>query len=77
VFEPGAAPAPRRCPARLHGILTEGLSGASAQEVLEVPDDFYTRMGLAEIISSQRLRGMAAIMQRVKRQIGERTATSI
>ncbi|CAN5461772.1 SufE family protein [soil metagenome] len=59
------------------GILAEGLSGASAQEVLEVPDDFYTRMGLAEIISSQRLRGMAAIMQRVKRQIGERTATSI
>src|SRR4051794_35978081 len=29
------------------GILSEGLAGASADEVLRVPDDLYAQMGLA------------------------------
>lgn len=51
------------------GILSEGLEGATRDEVLAVPDDFYDRMGLSEVISHQRLRGMGAILARLKRQV--------
>ncbi len=51
------------------GILAEGLAGASAGEVLAVPDDLYTRMGLAQTISPLRVRGGTAVLGRLKRQV--------
>lgn len=51
------------------GILSEGLTGASAEEVLAVPDDLYQRMGLAQAISPLRVRGGTAILGRLKRQV--------
>jgi cysteine desulfuration protein SufE len=53
------------------GILASGFEGATAEEVLTTPDDFYERMGLTEVISGLRLRGMSAILFRLKRQVRE------
>jgi cysteine desulfuration protein SufE len=51
------------------GILAVGLNGASVEEVLAVPDGFYAEMGLHEVVSPLRLRGIGAILARVKRQL--------
>lgn len=56
------------------GILAEGLAGASAEQVLAVPDDLYQRMGLAQAISPLRVRGGTAILARLKRQVREQIA---
>jgi cysteine desulfuration protein SufE len=59
------------------GILHAGLDGATVEEVLGVPGDFHHGMGLAEVISPLRLRGMDAILFRLKRQLALRSGGSI
>jgi cysteine desulfuration protein SufE len=53
------------------GILLEGLNGESPEAILSVPDDFYRGIGLEEVVTPQRLRGMGAIIARLKRQVRE------
>ena len=50
-------------------ILATGLDGQSADAILAVPDDFYSALGLAALISPLRLRGMSAMLARIKRRL--------
>lgn len=50
-------------------ILAAGLDGQSADAILAVPDDFYSDLGLAKLISPLRLRGMSAMLTRIKRRL--------
>lgn len=50
-------------------ILATGLDAQSAGDILAVPDDFYTELGLAKLISPLRLRGMSAMLTRIKRRL--------
>jgi cysteine desulfuration protein SufE len=54
------------------GILHAGLDGLSAEEVLATPGEFSSQLGLQDLVSPLRLRGMAAMLARIKRQIRER-----
>lgn len=56
------------------GILAEGLDGLSAAQILAVPADITGRMSLAEVVSPLRLRGMAGMLGRIKRQVREKAA---
>jgi len=58
------------------GILAAGLDGASVDEILETSPDFAMSMGLGELVSPLRLRGMSAILARIKRQVVARTQRS-
>lgn len=51
------------------GMLLAGLDGEQANTILELPDDFYYGIGLEEVVTPLRLRGMGAILFRLKRQI--------
>ena len=50
-------------------ILATGLDGQPAADILAVPDDFYADLGLAKLISPLRLRGMSAMLTRIKRRL--------
>ncbi|HET7665532.1 MAG TPA: SufE family protein [Mycobacterium sp.] len=50
-------------------ILAAGLDNQPVDDILAVPDDFYSDLGLAALISPLRLRGMSAMLARIKRRL--------
>lgn len=68
--------APREAPTTrgFAGILLTGLNGLTTEQVLAVPDDVPFRFGLGEAVSPLRLRGMVAMLSRIKRQVREKSA---
>lgn len=80
--EPGEAivhlffDAPKEAPTvrAFAGMLAEGLEGESPQNVLSVPEDFYSLAKLEEIVTPLRLRGLQAVLGRIKRQVREALA---
>ncbi|HTI75483.1 MAG TPA: SufE family protein [Mycobacterium sp.] len=52
-------------------ILAAGLDKQPLDDILAVPDDFYSDLGLAKLISPLRLRGMSAMLARIKRRLRE------
>jgi cysteine desulfuration protein SufE len=68
--------APREAPTTrgFAGILRAGLDGMPADEALATPAEFTGQLGLQHLLSPLRLRGMAAMLARIKRQIREKRA---
>lgn len=50
-------------------VLAQGLDGLTAQTVLAVPEDLSSRLGLQKALTPLRLRGMSAMLGRIKRNI--------
>lgn len=50
-------------------ILVEGLSGATAEEILQVPGDLVDRIGLPEILGMLRVRGLTGVLGRLKKEV--------
>jgi cysteine desulfuration protein SufE len=55
-------------------ILVQGLADLTVEQVLAVPDDYPSDLGLTEAVSPLRIRGMTAMLGRIKRQIRDRVA---
>jgi cysteine desulfuration protein SufE len=52
-------------------VLNAALNGQSAQEILDLPDDFPSMLGLDRLISPLRVRGMRGMLARIKRKTAE------
>ena len=65
--------APREAPTTrgFAGILYAGLDGLGADEVLQTPGEFSSQLGLQDLVSPLRLRGMGAMLARIKRRVRE------
>ncbi|MGM7667204.1 SufE family protein [Microbacterium sp. A93] len=50
-------------------VLSQGLDGLPASEVLAVPEDLSRLLGLQKSLTPLRLRGMSALLGRIKRNI--------
>jgi cysteine desulfuration protein SufE len=56
------------------GVLHEGLDGLTAEEILAVPDDMPELLGLTRAITPLRMRGMTAMLGRIKRKVAASAA---
>jgi cysteine desulfuration protein SufE len=68
--------APRESPTTrgFASILFSALSSHSAAEILQLSDDFPTKLGLDHIITPLRVRGMRGMLARIKRKTAELVA---
>jgi cysteine desulfuration protein SufE len=57
-------------------ILAAGLDGATPDEVLATPEEYYLMLGLQEAITPQRLRGLHALLIYMKRQVRAATGAA-
>lgn len=48
-------------------LLLEGTEGATPEEILQIPSDFFIQMGLNNVLSSLRMRGLGAVLAHMKR----------
>jgi len=48
-------------------MMKQGLDHAAPEEILSVPSDFYTAMGLEKVLSYQRLNGLSAMLAHMKK----------
>ena len=70
--------APREAPTTrgFASVLSSALHGQSAKDILELPDDFPSELGLEKLISPLRVRGMRGMLARIKRKTRELVAAS-
>ena len=70
--------APREAPTTrgFASVLNSALDGQSAQDILELPDDFPSSLGLDTLISPLRVRGMRGMLARIKRKTRELVANA-
>lgn len=50
-------------------VLFAGLDGLTAEEIMAIPDDMPDQLGLTRAVSPLRMRGMSAMLGRIKRKI--------
>lgn len=51
-------------------LLIEAFGGATPEQVLAAPADLIQRLGLAEALGMQRMRGLHAILHRIRQAVG-------
>ena len=56
-------------------VLNAALNGQSAQEIIDLPEDFPSMLGLDRLISPLRVRGMRGMLARIKRKTREIVAS--
>lgn len=58
-------------------ILYHGLNGATPEQIAATPLDLYQQLGLQTILSPQRLNGLAALLQYMKRNAVRLTESNL
>lgn len=48
-------------------LMADGVNGATPEQVLAIPADFFQQMGLDQVLTQQRLNGIQAILAHMKR----------
>ncbi len=57
-------------------LLEEGVRGATPEQILQIPGDFYQEMGLQDVLSPRRLQGVHTILAYIKRLATKELASS-